>query len=178
MSGLANPRKNFRYLLELDGLNSFLVQEVDPPEVEYEEIAHGAPVNIPNAKTPGKLAVGDLVLRKLKPALQADTWAWDWFGNGLQGVKSDFVKVGRLKDLGPDGLLTVETFFLGDIWPKKISDSSRNSMGPGENLIQEVTFSCQFYFNENSPILAALLAGGGALAGGQAFNLGFNEGGT
>lgn len=178
MSGLANPRKNFRYLLELDGLNSFLVQEVDPPDVEYEEIKHGAPVNIPDAKTPGKMAVGDLVLRKLKPALTADAWAWDWFGNGLEGVKGNFVKIGRLKHLAPDGILTVEAFYLGDIWPKKISDSSLNSLGPGENMIQEVTFAVQFYFNENSPILAALLAGGGAVAGGQGFNSGFNEGGV
>ena len=178
MAGLANPRKNFRWVLELDGVNMFLIQEVDLPEISYEVIEHGAPVNIPNAKTPGKLAVTDLVVRKLKPALQADTWAWDWFGSAMSGIASDFIKTGILKDLGPDGLVTIESYFLGDVWPSKLTDSTRNALGPGENLIQEVTFTCQFFYNKDSPVLAALLAGGASVAGGLGIQSGFNPGGV
>lgn len=174
MSGLANPLKNFRYILELDGVNMFHIQEVTPPKVEYQEIQHGAPINIPNAKMPGKMVVGDLVVKKLRPATQGDTWAWDWFGAAVAGIRKDFVKTGFLKDLGPEGLQTVQTWVLGDIWPKSIESSNRMAMG-NENVIETVTFACQFYYPRESSQLQALLAGSAARAGGIAFLLGVNS---
>jgi hypothetical protein len=160
MSGLANPRKNFRYILELDGSNTFLVQEVTPPVVELPEIKHGAPGNDPDSKTPGKLIIGDLIVKKLKPALVADSWAWDWMAQAMVGVNAGFMKTGYLKHLGPDGVTNVEKYFLGEIWPKKIEGSNLVSMGPGENMIETVTFSVKYYTNVNSPQFNALLVAG------------------
>jgi len=176
MSGLANPRKNFRYILEIDGINMFLIQEVQAPDVEYAKIEHGAPANIPNAKTPGRMKVGDLVVKKLCPATQADTWAWDWFAEGVAGIRKDFIKTGFLKHLANDGVTTIQTFFLGDIWPMKISPSNLNSNGDGENFIETVTFATQFYYPKDSPGLQALFAGSAARAGGVAFLAGASLG--
>lgn len=173
MSGLANPRKNFRFLLELDGLNSFLVQEVQAPTVETSVIMHGAPGNIPDAKTPGKPKVSELVLKKLCPANLADTWAWDWYGAAIAGVRKDFIKTGFLKHLGPDGMITVQNFFLGDCWVSKIEPGNLMSYGDGENFIETVTLQCQFYFPKESPAIQQLFAGSAARAGGAAFLAGF-----
>ena len=176
MSGQANARKNFRWALELDGANQFLFQEVETPTVEWQEILHGAPANIPDVKTPGKMIVGDLVLKKLKPAGVPDTWAWDWFGAAMVGVANDFRKTGFLVDLDPAGLASVEKYYLGNIWPKKIEDSTRQAKSQdADNLIQTVTFSCQMFFPKESPQLQALLSGSAALAGGLSFATGFNQ---
>lgn len=174
MSGFANPRKNFRYILELDGANSFLIQEVQAPTMELAVIRHGAPANIPDAKTPGKPIVGEMIVKKLVPALTADTWVADWMANAIAGVKKDFIKSGFLKHLRPDGITTAQRWFLGDVWPSKIEAPNLVSMGPGENYIETVTFQVQFYVPEDSPLFATLLAGGGAVAGGIAFLNGIN----
>lgn len=174
MSGLANARKNFRYLLELDGSNAFQVQEVQPPVLSYPVLKHGAPVNIPDFKSPGKMEVGELIVKKLLPALSADTWAHDWFAQGIAGIMGPFMKVGFLKHLGPDGFSVVETFFLGNVWPSKIECGPNVSMGPGENLIQTVTFQVQIYTQVNSAVMHGLLSGSAAPAGGAGFAAGFN----
>jgi phage tail-like protein len=169
----ANPRKNFRYLLELDGVNMFQIQEITPPTVEFTEVTHGAPGNIPDGKTPGKIKVGDLVVKKLCLANSSDTWAWDWFGLAVAGAASEFRKTGFLKHLGIDGVTTVDNYFLGNIWPKKIEGANLNSAG-NENYIETVTFSVQLYFPKDSPLLQALFAGSAARAGGAAFLAGFS----
>ena len=168
---LANPRKAFRYALEIDGVNMFLVQEVDSPEVELAEILHGAPGNLPDAKTPGKMSVGDLVVRKLKPTDYADTWAWDWFASAAAGLKKDFMKVGFLTELGTDAMIPVQRFFLGNIWVKKISTSGFGAQ-KNENTIETVTFSVQFFYPTDSPQFTALFGGAGAVAGGLPFTQG------
>lgn len=173
MSGLANPRKDFRFMLEFDGLNAFLVQEITPPSVEFGEIEHGTPGNIPTAKTPGKMKVGDLVVKKLMTAEVADTWADDWMASAVAGVKRDFRKVGFLKHLAPDAVRVVQTWFLGEVWPKKIEYNDLNAAGQN-NIIQTVTFSTQFFTDVNSADFAALFAGSAAAAGGAAFTLGRN----
>lgn len=167
----ANPRKNFRYLLELDGVNMFQIQEITPPTVEFAEVKHGSPGNIPDAKTPGKIQVGDLVVKKLTTANGSDTWAWDWFGLAIAGVASEYRKTGFLKHLGIDGVTVVENYFLGNIWPKKIEGANLVSTG-SENYIETVTFAVQLYFPKDSPILQGLFAGSAARAGGAAFLLG------
>jgi T4-like virus tail tube protein gp19 len=160
MSGLANPRKNFRYILELDGANTFLIQEVQAPTLELPEIKHGAPSSDPDSKTPGKLIVGDLVVKKLMPAFTADTWAHNWMAEAMVGVAGGFMKTGFLKHLGPDGLSVVQKYFLGDVWVKKIEPGNLVSLGPGENIIETVTFAVKYYVATDSVQFNALLAAG------------------
>lgn len=175
MSGFANPRKNFRFALELDGINMFLIQEVQAPVMEYAVKTHGAPVNMPDAKTQGKLKVGEMVVKKLMSATGPDLWASDWFGAGVAGLSKDFRKTGWLKHLDNSGLITIQKWFLGDIWPSKIEYANLVAGGDGENMIETVTFQVQFFYpNESAPLLA-LFAGSAAQAGGIVTALGISE---
>lgn len=168
MSGIANPRKNFRFVLELDGANAFLIQEVQAPTMELSVVKHGAPMNLPDGKTPGKMVIGDMVVKKLCPAQTADTWVEDWMANAIAGIKKDFIKTGFLKHVAPDGARTIQKWFLGDVWPSKLEPGNLVYMGPGENYIQTVTFQVQFYVPQESPLFVGLVAGGGAILGGIA----------
>lgn len=168
MSGLANPRKNFRYILEFDGANAFQIQEVQAPSIEYPIVKHGAPVNDPDSKTPGKVQFGEMVVKKLMPAINADTWVEDWMATAVAGIASSFIKTGFLKHMAPDGVTVVQKWFLGDVWPSKLEQSNLVSMGPGENIIQTVTFAVKYYVPVDSPLFATLLIGGAAAGIGAA----------
>ncbi len=146
MSGLANARKNFRWVLELDGANAFQIQECTLPTLELPVIRHGAPVNDPDSKSNGKLQVGQLILKKVKPALFSDTWAEDWMARAM----------------------------LGDCWPSKIEPSTRALLAPGENIIDTITIECKYFYPTNSPEFAALFGAG--LASGIAASLGSDIG--
>jgi len=171
MAGLLNPRKNFRYLLELEGADAFAIQEISSPPVELTEVQHAAPGNIPNAKTPGKMTVGDLVVKKLKPANRNDNWAWEMMAQAATGLQTDFVRTGFLKEMSPDMTITAQSFFLGDVWVKKIEGI--NYVGQGsDNIIEEVTFAVQLYVPTNSDTFNAIFGGTAAVAAGQAFSAG------
>lgn len=173
MAGFANPRKNFRWALQFNGANQFLMQEVEVPEVKYPVLKHGAPVGIPDAKSPGKHEVGQMILKKIKPADDADLWAWDWFAQGLTGTKAQFMRNGFLIDYGTSGVAPVETFYCGQCWPSNIKDANRQSLsGNSENLIQTVTLEVQFFFPKESKVFNRLANGAAALLGGTPFNLG------
>lgn len=169
MGGIANARKNFRWTIEMDGVNMFQIQECQLPSIEFPVIANGAPNNMPDGKSPGKMKVGELVVKKLCPTFSADIWAWDWFAQGIIGDYSAWSKLAFLKDHGPDGISTVQTFVLGNIWPSKIEQSNRVTQGDGENLMETVTFQVQYFFPKESPAFAALFAGAGAGALGAGF---------
>jgi hypothetical protein len=171
MGGLANPRKVFRYALEMDGVNMFLIQEVTPPSVELPETKHGSPGNLPDGKTPGKMVVGDLVVKKLVPSGMSDAWAWNWLAKAAVGLASEFSKIAFLNELTPDAVGTNQKFFLGAIWPKKIERSAYNASS-NDNIIETVTFSVQYYYPSDSPEFSALFAGSGARAGGAPFAMG------
>lgn len=171
MAGAANPRKDFRYLLELDGADAFLIQEVDTPEVELPKVEHAAPGNIPNVKTAGKMTVGDLVVKKLKPAERAETWAWDLMAQAATGLTPNFVKTGFLKEMSNDMITVVQSNFLGDAWVTKIGSQSFKGQG-SENLIEEVTWAVQYYFPTESEQFTAIFGGTSATAAGAAFNAG------
>lgn len=174
MSGIADPRKNFRWALQIDGANMFLMQEVQVPTVEYGIIKHGAPINMPDGKTPGKLTVSEMTCKRMLPAQFADTWAWDWFGLAMAGVANNFLKPCNLVDLAPDGVRQVEDYVLGNIWPSKIAPSNRAMLAPGENIMEEITFAVEFFYPKSSGVLQGLLAGSAATAGGLGFVLGIN----
>ncbi len=171
MAGLATPRKDFRYLLELDGADAFLIQEIETPEVELPIVEHAAPGNIPNAKTPGKMKVGNLVVKKLKPANRVDTWAWDMMVKAANGLTPDFAKTGFLKHMDTEMARPLETFFLGSTWITKISSSGLKGQG-SENIIETCEFAVQFYFSTSSDEFQAYFGGSAAAAAGQAFNAG------
>lgn len=160
MGGLSNARKDFRWRLEIDGVNMFELQEIQVPKITLPKILHGSTSNDPDKKTPGKPQFGDLVLKKVKSAFLADTWASDWMAKAMAGGADTFMKVGFLSHLGIDGASVVQKFYLGNCWPTEIEEGNLKSLSPGENLIQTVTCSVDYYYDVNSPQFAALFATG------------------
>lgn len=165
-------RKNFRYALELDGVVHVLIQEIAPPKVGFAEVPHGSPGNIPNGKTPGKMAVGDLVLKKCRPEGVSDTWIWNWMAKCVGGLFPQYAKQAFLLELAPDAITPIDKFYLGNIWPKDLDHSGLKAEGGGENIIETLTFSVQFFYNVASPEFTALFGGSAAGAGGLAATLG------
>lgn len=159
----ANPQKNFRYALEFLGVNMFLAQEFTPPTVETDVVEHGSPGNLPNGKTPGKMRVGEMVLKKLKPATAQENWAWDWFSENITGLKTQFARSGFLTELGPDGFTPVRKYFCGDMWVSKIEPGAYDSKG-SENVMETITIQPFVYYPTDSPQFTAIF-GGTAAAG-------------
>lgn len=168
---LNNPQKDFRYALELNGVNMFLMQEVQPPKAGVAVVEHGSPGNMPNGKTPGKPKVSEMVVKKLKPADRPDTWAWDLLAAAISGLKGAYAGIGFLVEYGPDCVTVVDKKFLGDIWVSDIEESNKNSMG-SNNVIETVTFQVQYYYPMSSPAFAALFGGSALGAGGAAASMG------
>ena len=168
---MSNPQKDFRYVLELNGADAFLIQEVTPPTPEFAVVTHGAPVNMPDKKTPGKVKFGQLVLTKLKPADRADSWAWDWFAKCLVGTYDQFAYTGFLKELGPDGVTVVRKYYLNECWPSKIDPGKYTSTG-SNNVIETVTLEVNSFFPNDSAQWLQLFGGAAVAAAGAAASMG------
>ena len=168
---LSNTQKNFRYALEIDGINMFLLQEVTPPSVESPILEHGAPGNLPNGKSPDKVKIGDLVLKKLRPATGGDTWAWDWFAENITGLSTDFNKIGFLVELAPDGFTSARKWFLGNMFVTKIEGETYKAQG-GDNIMETVTVAVENYIPQDSPLWVRLFGGAGLQAAGFSGTLG------
>ena len=165
-------RKNFRFALEIDGVNHFLIQEIQAPDVEMAVVAHGSPGNIPDSKTAGKQKVGQLVVKMCKPEGAPDSWSWNWMALCVAGLAQQYQKTAFLCHLAPDGITVIEKYYCGKTWPSKISPSGLKSQGDGENIIDTVTFEVERYFPTSSPLFVALFSGSAAKAGGLAASLG------
>lgn len=138
-------RLNFRFSLELEGIQQFYIQEIDSPDFEVAEILQGAPGNEPDIKIPGKPKTGDLVIRKIKPINTNDIWAWQWLTQAL-GDPVASRKVGFLNELKVNAVNSEQRFYLGEVWPKKVSGIGYNAQGDGEKIIEEVTLSVRYFF--------------------------------
>lgn len=144
MANISNPRKAFKFIVEVNGLNQFEVQKVTLPETEIEEVKHGDANR--DVKTPGRVMVGDMVFEKLRPLPGSDLWAWEWF-NACQNMQTgggelpiNVWQMIIIKEMDNTGLITANSWVCEEVWPKKISatELDRNA---SENLIETITFS-------------------------------------
>lgn len=139
----ANVRKNFRFILEIAGVDQYFIQEADLPDFELTEQMHGGLVNDPDVKTPGKPKVGDFIVRKVKPVLLPDNFAWTWLEEARNGTpRQGYARNAILKEVDETGVRTIARWDLIGLWPKKIPGLKFKRSGDGENLIEEVIFSC------------------------------------
>lgn len=150
-----SPRINSAFELEVQDLNRFLVQEVDTPDVSLNEVTFGQPWPLPDMKTPGKMSVGDLVIRKIKPIENSDTWIWDWLA-GAMLLPNGNKRPAFLREMANDGTV-MDTYFLGLVWPKQIAGISYSRDGDGDKIMEECTFACTYFVNTNSNAFKQLL---------------------
>ena len=141
---VADARKVFRFKIEIDGIDEFLIQEVKRPDVEVEAVEHGA-TNY-NIKTAGGVKVADAELKKIKPVNAGDNFSWDWLNKaqdmntGSGGLAVDYKKDVVFRELDPQGRVTDSWLWIG-CWVKKSSNSDNKRGVQNENTIETVTLS-------------------------------------
>lgn len=135
-----SPLKQFKFTIEIDGLDQFLCQEVTLPDQIVEEVEH-TEGNF-KVRTPGLVTLGDITLSKLKPADTADDWALEWItsvqdlSTGVGGVPADYLRtvVIRLQDNAGN---TIETRTYTDCWVKQNTGLTLSKTS-SDNIMQEV----------------------------------------
>lgn len=145
---VANPRKVFNFLIEIDGIDQFEVQKVTLPEMGVEQVEHGD-VNY-KVKTAGQVTVGNMTFEKLKRCPGSDLEGWNWMrscqsqlaGGGL--LAQSYKKIVIIKEMDTTGKITLNKHICTGVWPTKISqtDFDRTS---SDNIIQTVEFSVDEY---------------------------------
>lgn len=145
MSGkIANTRHAFGFIIEIDGLNQYLVQKIQIPEEEIEVVAHGDTNH--DVKTGGRYKIGDIVLDKLKALPTSDMWAKQWMNTvqnptlGGGSLPLDYKKIVIIREMDTTGTIAVNSYIFEGCFPTKIShsDFDRNS---SDNMIETVTLS-------------------------------------
>lgn len=144
MAKYDNPQKGFTFGVIAPGLNPYSVQEVDLPDVDFDELQHGESNHM--IKTAGMIKYGDGTLNKLLPAVGSDNWIWAWvtsIQDGVSGggqIPSAYKRNIRVVQYAPDGINIVAAWDWIGAWPKKIN-GLKLSKTKSENVMQEITFA-------------------------------------
>jgi hypothetical protein len=144
---LEHPAKDFNWTIEINGIDSFLVQDVKLPKMTLATVTHGMPGNLPNRNTPGKPTIGDLVIQKMTPATKKEYWAWDWFALAMAGQYSQFAQNGFFKEKAPSGIVRRRFIFI-DAWVKDIDTSNFTAEGSNK-LIETVTLEVWGFYPDS-----------------------------
>ena len=143
--GLVNPRNNFNFLLQINGIDMARVQMVTPPSAEWTEHRNGSPGNEGDIKTPGKLMIGDLVVEMLIPDTGDAADVWAKFYACQTNQRAVYAGTGVLSELDATGA-PVQNWNLGATWFKKIETANlETTEGNSDNLKRTVTLSVQSY---------------------------------
>ncbi len=144
MAKYDNPQKGFTFGVISPGLNPYSVQEVDLPDIDFDENQHGEANHM--IKTAGMIKFGDGSLNRLKPAVGGDNWIWIWVTSiqnaavGGGSLPSIYKRNIRVVQYGPDGISIVEAWDWIGAWPKKINGLKLNKT-KSENTMEEITFA-------------------------------------
>lgn len=133
-------RKIFRFVLEIDGVDQVLIQEVKKPKVEVGVVEHGV-ANGKTEKTAGGTTVSDAELKKIKPEGGSDSWAWDLMIQAQTGVAADYKFDAVFKELAPDGVTTLNSWLWIGCFIKSPEDAEFKKGIQNENLIETVMIS-------------------------------------
>lgn len=142
---IRNPQANFNWRIDLANVVNGRCQMVTPPTVELAEHKQGSQGTSPDAKTPGKKIVGDLVIEMLVPQNGGDGEIWDALRLAQTMQKALYAGDGFLYETDPNGA-PVNTFKIDDAWIKKIETSNYETTSDNSgDLKRTVTFSVRDY---------------------------------
>lgn len=145
-ANVKNPRKKFLWRITFlkHPMNPYLCQKCTLPDIDIEQVAHGD-INR-DVKTAGRVTIGNLTVEKLMTTSGPDDWCHDWLyscqdhinGGGL--TPSQYWEDILVEELAEDGLTTINTHILTEVWPTKISglDFDRQS---SDNTIESIEFA-------------------------------------
>lgn len=139
-----NPRKTFRFAVEIDGLETAYAQKVKIPKIDIKSAIHGeGPFSI---KTASKVAFNDLEIETLKPAESSAVWWKDWLAlvvnldTGAMGDPSIYKKSFFIIEYGSDGVTIVDRTEIRGAFPTEIDLSDLDKLGEG-NAVDKLKFS-------------------------------------
>lgn len=125
MAIIENPRKQFNWSIFAPGLNPFLAQKTNVPELEIDVTTHGDTNYL--VKTGGLKKVGILTIEKISQATGPDSWVWSWiyqvqdaFLGGGQ-LPSIYKKTIEIQHFSVDGVTIIDRWALYGCWPSKIN---------------------------------------------------------
>jgi hypothetical protein len=141
MAYVPNPRKVFQFSIILEGLDPFLCQEVEMPDIEVEAVEHGDTNH--DIKTAGRVKVGMIKLKKLLVADAPDNLFFNWMkdcqnvftGGGLTPYL--YKRNAWIDEYATDGTSLINSNFYEGVWPTKRSAISL-SRTASENTIEEL----------------------------------------
>ena len=139
--GKVNGIKQFKWILELNGVDQLLFQTATLPEKTIEEVGH-TEGNV-KKKTPGLVTIGDLVLGKLIATDNTETFFLDWFnevqntGTGTGGVPAEYQRDIRVR-LTDNNDNTIRLIEYTGCWIKE-APSIDLDRGASDNIMEEAT---------------------------------------
>ncbi|MCB9047617.1 MAG: phage tail protein [Chitinophagales bacterium] len=144
MANVSNAQKSFNWLIEVNGLNSFLAQKCNVPLPEIGAVSHGD-TNY-DVKTAGRIALEDMVLEKLVPAPGGDSWAMTWLqtarnmATGGGALPLNYKATVVVRELSDDGVTILRSFVYTGAWVRKVEHSGLDRTSE-DNVIETVTIS-------------------------------------
>lgn len=146
MAQISNPRKEFNFSITIVGapINPFLVQELQLPDIDIEQVEHGD-TNF-DVKTGGRVKTGNMQLEKIMTTSGADNYFFDW----ALGVQDSMIGGGSppatykrkilVKELAEDGTSAVNTWVCDGCWPAKIN-GQKFSRKSSDNSLEKLEIS-------------------------------------
>lgn len=137
-------RKIFKYSIEIDGIDQFLIQDVKKPKKTIGKTMHASDNH--DIKEAGGIEFSDAELKKVKPSDQGDSWAWDWMNDaqnadtGLGKLEAGYKKNIVFKELNPMGSVMNAWLWEG-AWILEADDSEYKKGNKSENVIESVKIS-------------------------------------
>lgn len=134
----AQPYRNFNFVVEIDGVERAAFSEAILPtaEIDVVEYREGADKTSVSRKLPGRLRLGNLVLRR---GIADDLTLWQWFAKVADG-ELDSRKVAVI--LLDASRQPVRRWTLFDAWIAKVEGPALNSTG-NEVAIETLELTCE-----------------------------------
>lgn len=146
MAQISNPRKQFKFSIEIIGIamNPWLAQEVEHPDIDVEQVPHGD-VNY-EVKTAGRVMTGNASINKIMTTSGPDNFIFNWkslcqdeiIGGGA--IPDIYKKTVLVRELDETGLVTINTWVWEGCWPTKINGQT-NSRMTSDNTIESFELS-------------------------------------
>lgn len=139
------PKRAFRWIVEIEGMDAFLAQTVGRPNMSGE--ATEVPYMNSQQYFAGKMKPQDLAIKFIDAIAPSQTQkAWEWVRlifepeTGRAGYKAQYAKTVTLKLLSPVGEV-VEKWKLINAWPKAVKP---DDLDYGSENVLNVELTLQF----------------------------------
>jgi phage tail-like protein len=134
----AHPHRNFNFVVEIDGIERAAFSEAILPSAELEvvEYREGADKTSVSRKLPGRLKLGNLVLKR---GIADDLTLWQWFKTVAVG---DFDRRNVVVTLLDSSRQPVRRWELHDAWITKIEGPTLNA-NANEVAIETLELTCE-----------------------------------